>query len=66
MTQSVLPIFPEGCTQINIHLAFEKKEGIVYYFYGCLPVFQHKEEDLASFRMFTSQLYITDFRCVFG
>jgi hypothetical protein len=30
----------------------------VSYFYGTLPVFTHGEEDVKSFRLFTSQLYV--------
>ena len=58
MAQLVLPVFPNGTTSINISLAFEKKDGIVYYFHGCLPIFSHPETDISSFRMFTSQLIV--------
>jgi transposase len=58
MAQMLLPIFPSGSTPINNVLSFEKREGWVYYFYGCQPVFHHQEDDLRSFRMFTSQLYL--------
>ena len=58
MVQTILPIFPEGCTPINAHLAFENREGTIYYFNGSFPVFSHEEKDIASFRMFTSQLYV--------
>lgn len=34
------------------------QEGQVIYFYGSLPVFRHRAEDVKSFRMFTSQLYV--------
>src|SRR5271157_5831150 len=40
MPQLQLPLFPAGVSPINKHM----------------PVFQHGEEDLASFRLFTSQL----------
>ncbi|MCW5977061.1 MAG: hypothetical protein KIT09_03250 [Bryobacteraceae bacterium] len=32
-------------------MAFERKDGKVVYFPGLLPVFQHDEKDLKSFRM---------------
>ena len=32
--------------------------GRVSYFYGTLPVFTHDANDMKSFRMFTSQLYL--------
>jgi len=56
MPQIQLPIFPSGCTAITSELAFEQREGVVYYFNGQLPVFSHPVDDIASFRFFTSQL----------
>jgi len=54
-----LPIFPAGVTEINNRVAVEAKEGQVCYVYGHLPVFQHEETDVRSFRMFTSQMIVT-------
>lgn len=54
-----LPIFPAGVTEINSRVAVEAKEGQVCYVYGHLPVFQHEESDIKSFRMFTSQMIVT-------
>lgn len=56
MPQIQLPIFPTSCTLITLELAFERREGTVYYFNGHLPVFSHSVDDIASFRFFTSQL----------
>ena len=56
MAQLVLPIFPKGTTSISLSLAFEKRDKIIYYFHGCIPIFSHPEDDIKSFRMFTSQL----------
>ena len=56
MPQLQLPLFRDGLTPINEDLAFQRADGQVVYFHGLLPVFQHGEEDLKSFRMFTSQL----------
>jgi len=58
MPQAQLPFFPTGTTEINTNLAFEKRDGRVTYFYGTLPVFFHDEDDLPTFRMIISQLYI--------
>lgn len=58
MAQMVLPIFPEGMTMITHVLGFEKREGKVYYFHGTIPIFTHAEDDISSFRMFTSQLVV--------
>jgi hypothetical protein len=56
MPQLQLPIFPNGLTSITEDLAFQREDGKVVYFHGLMPVFQHDERDLKSFRMFTSQL----------
>ncbi len=56
MPQVQLPIFPSGSAAINAEIGFECRDGAVFYFNGHLPVFQHAQNDLASFRMFTSQL----------
>ena len=58
MPQVQLPLFPDGTTQITQELAFAKREGQVVYFNGHLPVFTHATEDLASFRLFTTQLIV--------
>ena len=58
MPQMQLPIFPAGVTEINSRIAVEKKDGTVYYIHGHLPVFHHNEEDVPTFRMFTSQMIV--------
>ena len=58
MPQLQLPIFPAGITEINSQIAVQKEAGRVYYIHGHLPVFQHEEQDVRSFRMFTSQMIV--------
>ncbi|MFQ5976426.1 MAG: putative transposase, partial [Candidatus Hydrothermarchaeales archaeon] len=58
MIQALLPIFPKETIRINDFLAFQKEDGHVYYFNASMPIFTHHEDDLTSFRMITSQLYI--------
>lgn len=58
MPQLQLPVFPAGATEIAAEMAVQKQDGRVFYLYGHLPVFQHDEQDLKSFRMFTSQLIV--------
>lgn len=58
MPQLFFPFFPSGMTLINSNIGFEKRDGKVFYFCGNMPVFSHSENDRASFRMFTSQLYV--------
>ena len=58
MPQVQLPIFPAGSVEINHDLACRTEGGQVIYYNGHLPVFTHAREDLASFRLFTSQLIV--------
>jgi hypothetical protein len=58
MPQVQMPLFPVGTKPITSELAFERREGQVVYFNGQLPVFTHPVEDLASFRLFTTQLIV--------
>src|SRR5437762_5854040 len=58
MPQMQLPFFPAGFTEINNRVAVDAKDGQVCYVYGHLPVFQHEETDVQSFRTFTSQMIV--------
>src|ERR1035437_7136417 len=56
MPQLQLPMFPAGVTEINSQIAVQKEAGRGFYLHAHLPVFQHEEQDVRSFRMFTSQM----------
>jgi transposase-like protein len=58
MPQLQLPIFPEGVAHITPELAVQKADGQVTYFNGSMPVFGHAEQDVATFRMITSQFCV--------
>ena len=58
MPQLQLPIFPAGTKEINQDVGVHCAEGTVVYVHGHLPVFQHDEKDLQSFRLFTSQMVV--------
>ncbi len=58
MSQIQLPFFPEGVTAITPVLAFSKQDGRITYFSGSMPVFMHDADDIASFRMITSQFCV--------
>ena len=58
MPQTRFPFFPDDIELLNMYIGVQKKNGIVYYFNGMMPVFQHPEKDLPSFRLFTSQLVV--------
>ena len=55
MPQLQLPIFAQWVTCITAELGYQKRDGRVTYFNGAMPVFSHAEDDLATFRMITSQ-----------
>ena len=72
MPQVQLPLFPAGTTPLNDALAVACRDGQITYFNGHLPVFTHAQDDLAAFRLFTSQLIVNgsasqgDIRRAFG
>lgn len=61
MPQLHLPLFPDGATHITDQLAFMKKDGQITYFNGHMPVFSHAENDVATFRMITSQFCVSGY-----
>lgn len=58
MPQLQLPVFPSGTTAITSELAVDRRDDWVVYFNGHLPVFTHDVKDVASFRLFTTQLIV--------
>ena len=54
--QALLPLIAEDATRISDLVSVVQQHGKWSYFCGIQPVFQHAEDDLASFRMFTAQL----------
>jgi hypothetical protein len=58
MPQVQLPVFPDGTTLINSDLGVVRQGQQVVYVNGHLPVFTHEVEDLASFRLITTQLVV--------
>lgn len=58
MPQMLLPMFPAEATSINPLLGFCRKDDMVYYFNGMMPIFSHAVTDLNSFRLITSQLIV--------
>lgn len=58
MPQMQLPIFYDGVNPITNDVGYEKKARTVVYYCGTMPVFSHSVEDMDSFRMIVSQLYV--------
>jgi transposase len=63
MPQMQLPIFSDGVNPITNDVGYEKKENTVVYYCGTMPVFSHAVDDLDSFRMIVSQLYVNGTVC---
>ncbi len=58
MPQIQLPMFPAGAVEINGDLACRCESKTVVYFHGHLPLFTHSQDDVESFRMFTSLVIV--------
>ncbi len=54
--QELLPILPEGASQISQNLSVIQENDKWTYFHSYLPVFIHKADDKNSFRMISSAL----------
>src|ERR1035438_2253955 len=54
------PIFPAESKCIADGYSVECRDKQVVYFSSLMPIFQHAEDDLRSFRMFTSLLIVMD------
>jgi len=52
------PIFPSGVRSITSSISFKKEDGKIVYFDWQMPIFTHDEDDIKTFRMFTSQLCV--------
>ncbi len=56
MPQILLPLIPDGATQINDVISVIREDDSWTYFLGAQPVFSHPQDDHRSFQMFTAQL----------
>jgi len=56
MPQATLPLFTDDMTIVNLHVGVQKREGMVYYFNGFLPFYQHRENDRSSFKHVVCQM----------
>ena len=67
-----LPFLMEGSSELTSQISVHCSGTQWTYFVGMMPVFTHEANDRASFRMYTSQLYVegscqqTDIMRVFG
>ena len=56
MPQATLPLFTDDMNIVNLHVGIQKREGMVYYFQGCLSFYQHREDDRSSFKHIICQM----------
>ena len=56
MPQALLPIIPDGASQINDLISVVRHDKQWTYLCGVQPIFQHPVDDRQSFCMFTAQL----------
>jgi transposase len=56
MPQALLPLIPDDATRISDLISVVRQDRKWFYFCGTQAVFQHDQDDLKSFRMFTAQL----------
>jgi transposase len=54
--QALLPLIPDGASQVNALVSVVQENGQWTYFVGVFPVFTHRGDDRRCFRMFTAQL----------
>lgn len=56
MPQLMLPLLSSDITYINGRVTVYQKDGLLIYFLGDYPIYSHKADDLALFRLTTAQL----------
>ena len=56
MPQPTLALFTDDMTLINRHVGFQRREGMVYYFFGMTPFYHHREDDRSSFKHVICQM----------
>ena len=56
MPQALLPLIPDGSTQINDRISVVCDQEEWTYYCGVEPVFHHPADDRRTFRMYTAQL----------
>jgi len=56
MPQATLPLFTDDMTIVNLHVGVQKRDGMVYYFNGFLPFYQHRADDRSSFKHVICQM----------
>ena len=58
MPQMQLPIFHEGTQLITPNLGYRREGDEIVYLHGMMPVYQHAVDDMQSFKLIVSQIYI--------
>ena len=56
MPQRILPLIPQGATQINGMVSVWRDDEMWTYFLATHPIYSHRKTDHRMFRLITSQL----------
>ena len=56
--QVLLPICPVGTVMISSNLGVGRKDGMITYLHGGMPIYSHLENDYRSFRFITSKFIL--------
>ena len=58
MHQEQLPMYPSGVVEVAGHITFQKENNVITYFNYSMPIFHHAADDIRTFRLITSELYV--------
>lgn len=58
LLQKLLPLFSPEVTRINNLVGFVRRNGMMCYFNYLMPIYHHRVEDMASFKVFLCQLIL--------
>ena len=56
MPAATLPLFTDDMTIVNPQTGVQKRDGLVFYYNGFLPFYQHREHDRSSFKHVICQM----------
>jgi hypothetical protein len=59
MPQLILPIIPEGATQINELVSVFRGRKRWTYYLGICPIYSHDESDRRMFNVITAQMVVS-------
>lgn len=58
LLQKLLPLFSPDVTRLNDLVGFVRRNGMMCYFNYLMPIYHHRVDDMASFKVFLCQLIL--------